>query len=132
MNERGLKHALLYAKETPKVYLMNWYKKRFPHKFENAIIETRPETQYYKPPCIADKCIEVVQTRFNETGCLRLGCFNFKKKMVPCNEQDEPQWIQIGTQFKVTCIRACKEHSYPIDTEWSGNKCILINILKKQ
>ena len=132
MNRQEYVHALRYATEATKVYLMDEYKRKFPHYFEHAILETRPATEkdYFIPPSIANQCIVVTGTRFNETGCKRFGCFPFKKNWQVCNENDPLQWIRLGNNYELVCQQSCKEHS--IDTEWSKDgRCILANPLKK-
>lgn len=131
MNNQEVAHAIRYATEASKVFLMEEYKKQFPHYFQNAILETRPATNkdYFIPPSIANKCVVVVETRFDETGCKRFGCFPFKENLERCEENDPTQWIRIGKKFELSCQKSCQEHS--IDTEWVNGQCILSNPLKK-
>lgn len=132
MNKPEFEHAFRYATEATKVYLMQEYKQKFPQYFQNAILETRPATDedYFVPPSIADKCIVVVKTQFDEIGCKRFGCFPFKEKWQNCNENDPVQWVRIGGGYKLGCQPSCKDHS--IDTDWSSDgRCVLSNPLKK-
>lgn len=124
-------HALRYAVEMTKVFLMDQYQIRFPHLFQQAYLETRPATpqDYYIPPTLASKAIVVVRTHFGETACQRLGCFPFKRNWEVCTEQDGPHWIPIGQQFELACQPACQDHS--LNTEWIRGRCILANPLKK-
>lgn len=125
-------HALRYATEATKCYLMEEYKRKFPHYFENAVLETRPATDkdYFIPPSIADKCIVVVKTQFDEISCKRLGCFPFKKNWEACEKNDPLQWVRIGDNYELACQKSCKEHS--INTEWlPDGRCVIANPLKK-
>lgn len=124
-------HALRYAVETTKVFLMDRYQKRFPHLFQYAILETRPATpqDYYIPSTLASKAIVVVRTYFEETACQRLSCFPFKDNWEMCTEQDSPQWVPIGQQFEMACQPACQDHN--MNTEWVRGRCILANPMKK-
>lgn len=125
-------HALRYATEATKCYLMEEYKRKFPHYFENAVLETRPATDedYFVPPSISDKCIVVVKTRFDEISCKRLSCFPFKKNWEACEENDPLQWIRIGNEYELACQKSCADHS--INTEWSRDgRCVIANPLKK-
>lgn len=132
MNNPVHAHALKYATEATKAHLMQEYKSKFPHYFQNARIETRPATNedYFIPPSIADKCIVVVKTQFDEIGCKRLSCFQFKKNWEVCEKTDPLQWVRIGDDYELACQKSCQDHS--INTEWSKDgRCIIANPLKK-
>lgn len=131
MSKYELKHAQRYAVESTKVYMMDFYKKKFPHFFENAIIETRPATSedYYIPPSLATKCIVVTKTAFDEIGCKRLACFPLQGNSEPC--EDQPVWVQLGTGYHLACQPSCKEQRDQIDTLWRKGECIALNPLKK-
>ena len=132
MNKQEYVHALRYATEATKEYLMQEYKRKFPHYFGGASLETRLATleDYFIPPSIANKCIVVVKTRFDETSCNTFGCYPFKKNSDKCDENDPLQWIRLGNRYKLACQKSCRDHS--LDTEWSSdNRCILSNPLKK-
>lgn len=132
MNNPIYVHALRYATEATKCFLMEEYKRKFPHYFDNAVLETRPATDedYFVPPSISDKCIVVVKTRFDEIGCKRLSCFPFKKNWEPCEKDDPLQWVRIGADYELACQKSCEEHS--INTEWSPDgRCVIANPLKK-
>lgn len=124
-------HALRYASEMTKVFLMDQYQIQFPHLFQDAFLETRPATpqDYFIPPALASKAIVVVRTHFGETACRRLSCFPFKKDWEMCTEQDGPQWVPLGQQFELACQPVCQEHS--LNTEWVRGRCILANPMKK-
>lgn len=132
MNNPVHAHAIRYAVEATKCYLMEEYKRKFPHYFGNAVLETRPATEedYFIPPSISDKCIVVVKTRFDEIGCKRLGCLPFKKNWELCEKDDPLQWIRIGNEYELACQKSCEEHA--INTEWSRDgRCVIANPLKK-
>lgn len=124
-------HALRYAVESTKVFLMQQYQTEFPHLFQYASIETRPATprDYYIPPALASKCIVVVRTHFEETACRRFACFPFKKNWEMCTERDTAHWVPIGQQFELACQPACQDHS--LNTEWVQGECRIANPLKK-
>lgn len=126
-------HALRYATEATKLFLMDQYKAEFPHLFENATIETRPATHadYYVPPALVGPgVVVVVRTSLDALGCLRLSCYPFKKNWEVCTEQDPPHWVPIGQHFELACQPACQD--FAIHSEWiRGNRCILSNPMKK-
>lgn len=124
-------HALRYALENTKVWLMEQYKQNFPHYFDYAHIETRLATpeDYYIPPSLEKKCVVVKKTYFEEIACRRLCCFPFKNNWEPCNVKDKPHWIQIGDNLELACQSACQDHS--VNTDWIDNRCIVSNPLKK-
>lgn len=125
-------HALRYATEATKCYLMEEYKRKFPQYFENAVLETRPATDedYFVPPSISDKCIVVVKSLFDEIGCKRFSCFPFKKNWEACEEKDPLQWVRIGNEYEMACQKSCEKHS--INSEWSiDGRCVIANPLKK-
>ena len=125
-------HALRYATEATKVWLMDRYKERFPHYFDYAHIETRLATpeDYYIPPSLANKCIVVERTYFEEIACRRLCCFPFKDDWEPCTEKDKPHWVQIGDHLELACQSVCRDHT-TLNTDWIDNRCIVSNPLKK-
>lgn len=131
MNSPEVIHAIRYATETAKQYLMDEYGRKFPDLFQHASIETRPATNddYFVPPSIANKCIVVVRTRFDEIGCRRMGCFPFKRTWEPCKEHDSLQWVAIGEGFELACQPSCQAHS--IDTDWVNGRCVVANPYKK-
>lgn len=125
-------HALRYATEATKLYLMEQYRKEFPHLFQNATIQTRPATNadYYVPPSLVGKAHVVVRTALDTLGCLRMSCYPFKKNWDVCTAQDPPHWVPIGQHFELACQPACQD--FTIHSEWvKGNRCILANPLKK-
>lgn len=124
-------HALRYALEATKVFLMEKYMKDFPYLFTHAHLEVRPATpeDYYVPPALAGHCIVVKRTYFDEIACQRFSCFPFKQNGEMCTEQDPPQWVTIGEHFEVACQYACRDH--PLTTEWIQGKCKITNTLKK-
>lgn len=132
MNKYELKHAKRYAHENTKLFVIDYYKKKFPHLFENVIVETRPATSqdYYVPPSLVNTGIVVTKTAFDEIGCKRLACFPFQEDLDPC-EDNPPTWILIGNQYHLACQPSCKEQRDNIDTVWKDGKCILANPLKK-
>lgn len=131
LNNPAHAHALRYAVETSKVFLMNSYRQKFPHFFEQAVIETRPATRddYFVPPSLASKCIVVVGTRFPEIACQRLSCFPFKDNWELCKEQDAVRWVRMGQHFELACQPSCREHS--MNVEWENGRCVVANPLKK-
>lgn len=128
-------HALRYAVEKTKVFAMDYYRHRFPHFFEHAVLETRPATadDYFVPPSLVAECIVVVRTRFTELGCQRLSCFPFKDDWQTCEEQDDVRWVRMGSRFELACQPSCREHS--MNVEWEeeegGGRCVVANPLKK-
>lgn len=125
-------NALRYAVENTKVFLMDRYRKRFPHIFGDAFLNVRTATRqdYFVPPSIASSCIVVTGTRFSEESCRRMSCFPFKEGWEACEEQDGPRWIRTGRHFELACQASCREHS--LNTEWTTEgKCVAANPLKK-
>jgi hypothetical protein len=132
MSKTELDHAVRYAIEATKLFLMEQYTRLYPHIFTESRIETRLATMndYYVPDSIAGQCIVVVKTFFTETGCHRLACFPFKSNMEPCEETDDPQWIPLGKGFTIACQPHCRETTQAIDTEWR-KRCVEVNPYKK-
>lgn len=128
-----LEHAARYAEETTKVFMFNWSKAMFPDVFEHAKIETRPATSddYYIPPSLANKCIVVTRTSFDETACLLLSCFPFKKDLEKCEKSDPVQWVPLAKSHILACQPACFGAEPSVDTEWRDEKCVQANPLKK-
>lgn len=124
-------HAIRYATEATKIFLMDRYKKQFPHYFRDAILDIGPATHsdFYVPPALIGKAKVVKRTALDELGCLRLNCFPFKEKWEPCTDQDPMQWVQVGQSYELACQPSCQEHT--IHTEWTNNQCILANPSKK-
>lgn len=131
LNDPANAHALKYAVETTKLFLMEDYKRKFPHLFEHAVIETRPATpdDYFIPPQLASECIVVVQTRFKELACQRLSCFPFKDNWEICEDKDAVRWVRMGQHFELACQPSCREHS--MNVEWVDGRCVVANPLKK-
>lgn len=131
-SKRELEHATRYATEATKLFLMQEFKKKYPHLFREATIETRPATlkDYYIPPSLAAKCIVVTRTAFTQEGCRRVACFPYKENMEPCEETDDPRWVPMGSHYTLACQPTCFEEKY-IDTEWRNDACVLINPLRK-
>lgn len=131
LNDPANAHALSYAIEATKFFLMAEYKQKFPHLFEHAVIETRPATSddYFVPPPLAAKCIVVVRTGFQELACQRLSCFPFKENWEMCDEHDAPRWLRMGEHFELACQPSCQEHS--MNVEWVEGRCVVANPLKK-
>lgn len=129
LHDRANLHALRYATEETKLFLMQQYKREFPHYFQHATLETRPATRadYYVPPSLAGKV--VVRTALAEWDCLRLSCYPYKAGWEACTAQDPPQWIPIGQHHELACQPVCRDHA--IYTEWTGGRCVLANPLKK-
>jgi hypothetical protein len=136
MSRHDIKHAERYALNATKVYLMDFYKIRYPEFFRDATIETRKATldDYYVPPSLADQCIVVTETKFGEKGCERISCFSRKENLEPCGEGDGPQWIGIGNRFGLACQPSCRQQreEMKIDAMWHhSKKCVIANPLKK-
>lgn len=131
LHDRANLHALRYATEETKLFLMQQYKKEFPHFFQHATLETRPATpaDYYVPPSLVGKAQVVVRTALAEWGCLRLSCYPYKAEWEPCTAQDPPQWIPVGRHHELACQPVCRDHT--LYTEWTTGRCILANPLKK-
>lgn len=128
-----LEHAVRYATEVTKLYLMKEYKRIYSHIFKDATIETRPadsKQDYYVPESIKDKCIVVTLTRFDETACRRVGCFPFRQDMKPCEKADKVKWIPLGRGYTLSCQPACVEDD-KVDTEWIDGECVQVNPYKK-
>ncbi|GFU09930.1 baculo_p74_N domain-containing protein [Trichonephila clavipes] len=128
-----LQHALRYATEHTTQYLLDVYQKRYPHYFQYVEIEIRPATvkDYYIPPSLATECIVVDQIYFTELGCKRLSCFPFKSDGVPCTRKDDMQWTRLANTLVLSCQPSCREMMTPIDAEWWGTRCVMVNPLKK-
>ncbi|KAF8784050.1 Per os infectivity factor 0 like protein, partial [Argiope bruennichi] len=128
-----LDHALRYAEEATKVFLFDWSKTNFPDIFEHAKIEIRPATSkdYYIPSSIADKCIVVTETSFDEKACLLLACFPFKENLQKCEKSDRVQWVPLGQQHILACQPACFTSQTTVDAEWRNGKCVQVNPFKK-
>ena len=131
MDDPIYSHALRYATEATKVWLMETYKVEFPLFFDYAHMEKRPATSddYYIPKSIEDQCVVVEETYFEEIACRRLSCFPFKDKWEPCKKHDKPQWVSIGDDFELACQKICRDHT--LNTDWIQNRCIVSNPLKK-
>ncbi|GFV01209.1 baculo_p74_N domain-containing protein [Trichonephila clavipes] len=128
-----LQHALRYATEHTTQYLLDVYQKRYPHYFQHVEIEIRPATvkDYYIPPSLATECIVVDKIYFTELGCKRLSCFPFKSDGVPCTRKDDIQWTPLANKWVLSCQPSCREMTTPIDAEWWGTRCVMVNPLKK-
>ncbi|GBN47546.1 hypothetical protein AVEN_122688-1 [Araneus ventricosus] len=126
-----LEHATRYAQELTKVYLFEKYSASHPYLFQHATIETRPATNqdYYVPQPIADNCIVVSKSAFDEIGCQKASCFSFKENLEPCEEDDDPRWIPIGKNFTLGCQPICRLQK-GILTRFQNEKCVLENTLK--
>lgn len=127
-----LQHAVLYATEQTRLYMMEKYRKRYPRLFSHAHLQIRPATRedYYVPDTL--ECIVVEKTYFTETGCLRLGCFPYKLNGLPCEKTDPVRWIPIGSNHTtLSCQANCWQSENTVDTEWINNQCMAVNPLKK-
>lgn len=133
MSQPELEHAKRYAVEATKLFLLDYYKKHYPHYFGNVTMTTRPATRrdYYVPPNLADRCIVVEKMTFDEVGCQRLACFPYKRDLAFCEPHDPPHWLQIGNHFTVACAPSCREQTHSLDTAWRNGKCVQVNPLKK-
>lgn len=133
MSKQELNHALRYAREATKEFLMERYRTYYPHIFQHAVLEKRPATSrdYFIPPTLAKKCMVVTRTYFKEMGCLQLSCFPMKRNLEVCTEQDAPRYEQIGHRFYLACQPICHNQNNPVDAEWVRGKCLLANPLKK-
>lgn len=133
MSKQELNHALRYAREATKEFLMQRYQTLYPHIFQHAVLEKRPATNqdYFIPPSLKNQSFVVTRTHFLEMGCLQLSCFPIKRNLELCNDQDKPHFEQIGQQFYLVCQPICKNLVTPVDTEWVRGKCVLANPLKK-
>lgn len=125
------RHALRYANETTRLFLMDRFRRQFPHLFQNATLVSRPATaaDYYVPPSLAAKAVVVVSTALDEVGCLRLSCYPYKQAWEVCTPQDPVQWITIGSRYELACQPSCRDHA--IHAEWTGGRCVVANPLKK-
>lgn len=132
MNSYEYRHALRYASELTKLWLLDLFKKKYPSVFHHTDIETRPatETDYFVPPSLRNRCIVVNKLVFNETGCVKLSCFPFKENLEPCDSTDDVRWLRIGYGFTLACQPAC-QHLVNLDVEYENGKCIGVNTQKK-
>ncbi|GFT26018.1 baculo_p74_N domain-containing protein [Nephila pilipes] len=112
---------------------MDVYRQRYPQYFQHVTIQVRPATpkDYYLPPSLAGQCIVVEKIYFTKSGCKRLSCFPFKSNGEPCTQTDPVQWTRLGNQFVLSCQLSCREMHTPIDAEWWGTRCVMVNPLKK-
>lgn len=126
-------HAVRYAEEATKVFLYEKFKVTFPDIFNHATIQTRPASSkdYYIPPSIADQCIVVTRTSFDETACTLLGCFPFKQELKRCEKTDSVRWVPLSQNHILACQPACEDEEHAIDTTWKEGKCVQANPLKK-
>lgn len=127
-----LEHAIRYANELAKIYNFEKYSKTFPYLFKHATLETRPATSkdYYVPQSIAQKCIVVAKTTFDEMGCKKVACFEYKGNLEPCEKNDPARWIPIGKGFTLACQPACR-YEGAFDTDYRNGTCVLSNHYKK-
>lgn len=132
LNDPVHRHALRYATEATKVFLLDLFRRRYPDYFRFARVETRPATpsDYYVPPSLAGRCVVVERTWFEEEGCRRLSCFRVRDgRWNLCAPEDAPRWIAVGRRFEPACQDACRDHS--VDAEWTDGRCVVANPYKK-
>lgn len=128
---RQIQHAMKYAEALDKIYMLEKYRKYYPHIFNHVDMVTRPATtdDYFVPSNLP--CLVVESLRFvDERACNYLGCFPFKTLGEPCTETDEPRLSPLGTTTTLSCQKMCRREKR-IDTEWWDDRCVQVNPLKK-
>lgn len=127
-----LEHALRYATEVTKLYMMDKCARNYAEAFAFATLVKRPATSrdYYVPPSLASECIVVTQTAFRQGGCERIACFPFKESLEKCEKGDAGQWVPFGKGYTLACQPMCREKAF-IDAEWRKDACYMVNPIKK-
>lgn len=127
-----LDHAIRYAIEEDKIFMMETYKKWYPNIFQHASMDIRSATpdDYYIPNNLPCRVVENMRFE-HKLACDEIACFPFKQYGKPCENNDPPQISYFGNVSTVSCQPICKYSRNPIDTEWWNDKCVLVNPLKK-
>lgn len=126
-------HAMRYAEERTKLYMMEVSRQRYPQLFQYAHLESRPATQkdYYIPPSLTQESVVVVKTYFEKEGCEKVSCFPFRSDGLPCSQSDSMHWSRVGSSHILCCQPSCQVSEATVDVEWRDQKCVRVNPFKK-